>query len=60
MPFNIGCSGHKRNVVQVDDLPLGSVGGADYVGGKRVKDTQLQVEFWLEGHQPHISNGFFS
>lgn len=32
MPFDVGCSGYERDIVQVDDLPSGSVGAVDHTG----------------------------
>ena len=29
MPFDVGCSGHERDIVQVDDLPSRSMGAID-------------------------------
>lgn len=58
MPFDVRRSGHERNIVQVNDLPLISVRCCGVK--KRVKHLQLQVELWLKDYQRGILNAFLS
>ena len=51
MPFNIGCSGHERDIVQVDDLPSRSMGAINFTS-ERVVYLQLQIELRLREYQP--------
>lgn len=37
MPFDVRCSGYERDIVQVDDLPLGVSGAVEYT---REKDDE--------------------
>ena len=34
MPFDVRCSGYERDIVQVDDLPLGVSDAVEYTRGK--------------------------
>lgn len=34
MPFDVRCSGYERDIVQVDDLPLGVSGAVEYTRKK--------------------------
>ena len=57
MPFDVRCSGYERDIVQVDDLPLGSAALWNIRGKKRMKHLQLQVKLWLEEYQPVVLDG---
>lgn len=59
MPFDVRCSGYERNIVQVDDLPLGSVDAVEFRRAKRVGHLELQVKFWLKDYQPMILHDLF-
>lgn len=54
MPFDIGCSGHERDIVQVDNLPSRSMGATNFTRGEWIMYLQLQVELGLRGYQPVI------
>ena len=54
MPFDIGCSRHERDIVQVDNLPSRSMGAIDFTRGDWVMYLQLQIELGLRMYQPVI------
>lgn len=57
MPFDVRRPGYERDIVQVDDLPLGVSGAVEYTGKKRMKHLQLQVKLWLAEYQPVVLDG---
>lgn len=52
VPFDVGCSGYERDIVQVDDLPSGSVGAMDHESQESMNHFELQIELWLKDYQP--------
>ena len=63
MPFDVRRSGHERDIVQVDDLPL-RLASHVLLGILEKEDgmvyLQLQFKFWLEESQLIIPKGSFS
>ena len=57
MPSDIGCSGHERDIVQVDNLPPRSMGAMNFTRGEWVMYLQLQFKLRLSEYQPVVIVG---
>lgn len=48
MPFDVRCSGHERYIVQVEDLPLESVGAVEYTREKEGASPSAAIRIWAK------------